>query len=165
MDFPGPIAKEITLYALTRQVLEDGPHRSSSFSAVGTIPGGLNREVIERSCPKYLVVKKMRAKDGQLTYALYGAWANVASCVLIANLYDSYIMRWSCFTLKDRAIWEQGKSDSRMIANGSAGPREKVRFRKFYGARMKLLKKADHIYGPNGGTLVNYRNILWKKLN
>jgi hypothetical protein len=153
--FEGPFGEEVAKMALIRQIHEDGPQREHSKSIVGMIPGGVNKEVVGslvlrlgKPNSEGLLLKRLKAKDGQSTYGIYGTRANVVSVVAIALVWEKYVNKFSCFKPEEVWAWNISKLISRNIARGTASPKAKVMFRtRLVEPRKRALKKANRIFG------------------
>ncbi len=172
--FAGPFGEELAKFAVLRQIIEDGPSREHSKSIVGMIPGGVNREVIKELGLKVgkenkqgYELKRITAKDGQGTYAIYGPRANILSAVAIVMVWDKYVNELACFKPEEVRAWNKAKVISRRLEQGDASPQAKVMYRnKLKKIYRRALEKANRIYGKNAAyaikKLVNKYEPLFK---
>jgi hypothetical protein len=160
--FAGPFGQEIAKFATLRQIIEDGPGRKHSKSIVGMIPAGLNKEVVQELGLKVgskndegFKLKRITAKDGQGTYAIYGQRANVLSAVAIAMVWDRYVNELECFKPDEVRAWNKSKVISRKMSKGSASPQAKVLYRnRLAKISRNSLERANRIYGKNAANAI-----------
>jgi len=148
--FKGPIAAELAQFAMLRRIYEDGTNRPSSVSMNGMVPGQPNKDIIERLYMPECEVDVVRARDGQGCYRIQCSKANIMGSVAIALWYDKLIYELSCFSEKDKEIWDRSVRYSGLIETPFGTSEHQVEFNLLKQKRIKLLERINSKYGPNG---------------
>lgn len=156
----GPIAMEVAQFALLRQILEDGMDRSADRSFNGMVPGGLNQRVMEKLDWSRLKLSKVTANDGQYCYSITGPGANLQGALAIALWYDEIINDQPIIKDRERELWERSKTCSYLQTTAFIDTRHVMTFLGDEPGRLRLLKRVNELYGPQG----HYINQLREQL-
>ena len=143
--YPGPLSQELSRVALARQILEDGLNKGPNYSAAGTSIGGFNKVIADSTIFNWLTVGRAVDSEGGTFYSFRGDQANICSAIIISRLFDTYVDK---FLKKDQKTWQLAKETSKAI---SIDIDSFEKNHKFYNELepIKIVEKADRLYGPN----------------
>jgi hypothetical protein len=147
----GPIANEITRWAIVRQLHENGLDRPPTYCIPGIGCGGWNEENLKWSLKRIhhnLKVTKIRDSEGMLMYVLEGENANLVSTATVALLFDYYVETFSWFSKQEKQVWTDSKKYSYLISQGFVLPEYLEAFENLREEREKILRKCNGAYGP-----------------
>lgn len=147
----GPIAQEITRWAIVRQLHENGLNRPATYCIPGISCGGWNKEMLEyslRIIPNELAISRIYDSEGLPMYVLKGNKANLVSTATVALLFDYYVTNLSWFSEQEKETWSDSKRYSYLIAQGFNFPEYHTAFADLKEARQKILRKCNGGYGP-----------------
>ncbi len=147
----GPIAEEITRWAIVRQLHENGLNRPATYCIPGISCGSWNEENLRWSLkriPNNIEVTRIRDEYGMALYVLKGNKANLVSTATVALLFDYYVDNFSWFSPKEKEAWSESKKYSYLIAQGFAFPEYQEAFDSLQPEREKILRKCNGGYGP-----------------
>ena len=108
----GPIAQEVTRWAIVRQLHENGLDRPATYCIPGISCGGWNKEMLEYSLkmiPNELEISRIRDSEGLPLYVLRGDKANLVSTATVALLFDYYVTNLSWFSKQEKEAWSDSK--------------------------------------------------------
>jgi hypothetical protein len=147
----GPIAEEITQWAIVRQLHENGLDRPATYCIPGISCGSWNEENLKWSLkriPNDIKVTRIRDSEGMPLYVLTGNKANLVSTATVALLFDYYVDHFSWFSQKEKEAWAESKKYSYLIAQGFDFPQYREAFANLKEDREKILRKCNGGYGP-----------------
>jgi hypothetical protein len=150
----GPVAKELATWALGRQKLEDGLTRPVDQSIPGLGCGGWNRKVLNTVLEKVSLTPKMssiRDEEGMCLIKMDGKNVQIISATTIAMLFDYYVENLNFHPKEEKRLWEQSKIDSALTIVGD--PTSVERLAKQTEKRIKIIKRSNNAYGPNGSAV------------
>lgn len=163
---PGPLAEEVTRWAIVRQLHENGLNRPQNYSIPGVSCGGWNKEQLEtclERIPNEVELSTVRDSDGVSMYVLKGTGANIVSTATIALLFDYYVTNLSWFSDRERAVWSESQRCSYLISQGFGTWEHVAIFEALEPEREKILRKCSGGYGP-GGSRVTHEVIRLDEL-
>jgi hypothetical protein len=144
-NYKGPIAPYLAQWALARQVLEDGINRKPNNSCAGISVGGFNKEAVQEILKDFdLKVGTVQDNEGGTFYFFSGEQANIASALIIAKLFETYVDK---FFKKDKKIWIMAKETSQGIHQNPDSFELNHRFHVILNPE-KIIAKGCAIYGP-----------------
>ena len=145
-DFPGEIAKDMSMVASLRCVHENGTEKRKDYSVPGLGCGGWNREVVNGVLKKKdfsIDIGKVYDSEGMCMISLKGDKAHGISAACIASLFDFYIRN---FKFKEEDLWSRLKVYSYL---GSCGNKEYLeKYKENRPEVLRILKKCNRMYGP-----------------
>jgi hypothetical protein len=147
----GPLAEEVTRWAIVRQLHENGLDRPATYCIPGIGCGGWNEENLKWSLkriPNDIQLSRIRDSEGAPMYVLKGNKANLISTATVALLFDYYVNKFSWFSQKEKEAWAESKKYSYLIAQGFDLPQYHEAFNKLKPEREKILRKCNGGYGP-----------------
>lgn len=147
----GPIAQEVTRWAIVRQLHENGLDRPATYCIPGISCGGWNKEMLEyslRIIPNELAISRIYDSEGLPMYVLKGNKANLVSTATVALLFDYYVTNLSWFSKQEKEAWSDSKRYSYLISQGFNFPEYRTAFAELKEARQKILRKCNGGYGP-----------------
>jgi hypothetical protein len=147
----GPLAEEVTRWAIVRQLHENGLDRPATYCIPGIGCGGWNEENLKWSLkriPNDIQLSQIRDSEGAPMYVLKGNKANLISTATVALLFDYYVDKFSWFSQKEKEAWAESKKYSYLIAQGFDFPQYRESFASLKEDRQKILRKCNGGYGP-----------------
>jgi hypothetical protein len=157
VGIPGPLAKEVTQWAIVRQLHENGLNRPATYCIPGISCGSWNEENLRWSLkriPNNIEVTHIRDEDGMALYVLKGNKANLVSTATVALLFDYYVDNFSWFSPKEKEVWSESKRYSYLISQGFALPEYQEAFDNLQPEREKILRKCNGAYGPGRDRII-----------
>jgi hypothetical protein len=147
----GEMAREITQYALVRQIHEDGTDRSCDWSVPGIGTGGWNSEILHLTVKRLnpvIVLNHCYDSEGMRLYTLKGDKANVVSATIIANLFDLYPSRLpNSFSARQRDLWRVSRAYSYLLSCHLI-EEIKIGFKEMEWERVEIIRRCNRMYGP-----------------
>lgn len=153
----GPLAQEVTQWAIVRQLHENGLNRPATYCIPGISCGSWNEENLRWSLkriPNNIEVTRIRDEDGMALYVLKGNKANLVSTATVALLFDYYVDNFSWFSPKEKSVWTESKKYSYLISQGFAFPEYQEAFDNLQPEREKILRKCNGAYGPGRDRII-----------
>jgi hypothetical protein len=153
----GPIANEITKWAIVRQLHENGLDRPATYCIPGIGCGGWNEENLKwclKRIPNNIQLSQIRDSEGALMYVLKGEKANLISTATVALLFDYYVEKMPWFSAKEKEAWSESKKYSYLISQGFVLPDYVEAFENLREEREKILRKCNGAYGPGRDRII-----------
>ena len=144
----GPIANEIAKVVMLRQIHEDGLEKEPDYSVPGLSFCNVIKNIVKSIHLKDISCSTVTDNEGVLMFAFKGPNANIKACIIIAKLFDYYILNTSFFNKEQKELWNRTKIDSYLIHNNFILPEYIERFVLQEEERKKILFKCNRLYGP-----------------
>ena len=153
----GPLAEEITRWAIVRQLHENGLDRGHTYCVPGISCGSWNKDTLDwclKRVPNDVKVTRIKDSEGMALYELKGHNANVVSTAAVAMLFDYYVQHFSWFTKEEKEVWDKSKAYSELINYGAIEGDYLENYNQLYDSRQKILAKCNGGYGPGRDRIV-----------
>ena len=153
----GPLAEEITRWAIVRQLHENGLDRGHTYCIPGISCGSWNKDTLDwclKRVPNDVKVTRIHDSDGMALYELKGYGANVVSTTAVAMLFDYYVQHFNWFSKEEKEVWDKSKAYSELIHYGLIEGDHVESFNQLHDARQKILANCNGGYGPGRDRIV-----------